>query len=59
MADIAPDALGDTHDLNRRRFLIGGTLAAAAGVVYARLPSKSVDFLGKRKLEAIIPLQIG
>lgn len=59
MADTAPDALGDTRDLNRRRFLIGGTLAAAAGVVYARLPSKPTDFLGKRKLEAIIPLQVG
>lgn len=59
MADSVADALGQTRDLSRRRFLIGGTFAAAAGVVYARLPSRPVDLLGKRKLDAIIPLKIG
>jgi len=59
VADSVADALGQTRDLSRRRFLIGGTFAAAAGVVYARLPSRPVDLLGKRKLDAIIPLKIG
>lgn len=46
-------------DVNRRRFLIGGALAAGSAVAYARRPTQPVDFLGERKLEAVIPKQIG
>ena len=45
--------------VGRRRFLIGGMFAAASAVAWARKPTQSVDFLGKRKLENIIPQQIG
>lgn len=45
--------------VGRRRFLIGGMFAAGSAVAWARKPTQSVDFLGKRKLENIIPQQIG
>jgi EpsI family protein len=53
------DALPGAPGVGRRRFLIGGMLAAGSAIAYARQPTQSVDFLGKRKLEAIIPQQIG
>lgn len=53
------DALPGAPGVDRRRFLIGGTLVAGSAIAYARQPTQSVDFLGKRKLEAIIPQQIG
>lgn len=45
--------------LDRRRFLIGGVLAAGAATAYARKPSEPVDFLGSRKLDDLIPKRIG
>ena len=45
--------------VGRRRFLIGGALAAGSAVAWARKPTQSIDFLGKRKLEDIIPQQVG
>lgn len=45
--------------LDRRRFLIGGALAAGAATSYARKPTESVDFLGSRKLENLVPKKIG
>jgi EpsI family protein len=45
--------------LDRRRFLIGGMLAAGAAVSYARKPTETFDILGSRKLDALVPKQIG
>lgn len=45
--------------VDRRRFLIGGVMVAGAATAYARQPTQSVDFLGDRKLDAIIPKRIG
>jgi EpsI family protein len=45
--------------LDRRRFLIGGALAAGSVAAFARKPSQSVDILGTRKLEALVPKRIG
>ena len=40
--------------LDRRRFLVGGLLAAGAATAYARKPSEVVSYLGDRKLEDLI-----
>ncbi|GAA4000725.1 exosortase-associated protein EpsI, V-type [Sphingomonas humi] len=54
------EAVGtSTRGLDRRRFLIGGVMAAGAATTYARLPSKPVDYLGSRKLEKLVPKKIG
>lgn len=45
--------------LDRRRFLIGGLMVAGAATAYARQPSQSVNLLGDRKLEDVIPKRIG
>lgn len=50
---------GRAHPLDRRRFLIGGLLAAGAATAFARQPSEVVSYLGDRKLEDLIPKQIG
>lgn len=55
----AAAAPGDRPHLDRRRFLIGGVMAVGAATAYARLPNQAVDVLGKRKLEDLIPKQIG
>lgn len=46
-------------NLDRRRFLIGGALAASAAAAFARKPDESIDYLGARKLEDIVPKKIG
>lgn len=53
------DPVVDKSSLDRRRFLIGGLLAAGSATVFARTPRENVDVLGKRKLDNIIPKQIG
>jgi EpsI family protein len=51
---------GDRHDgLTRRKFALGFAFAAVAGVAAARQPSQTVDYLGKNKLEKILPEKIG
>ena len=45
--------------LTRRKFALGLVFAGAAGVAAARQPSTHVDYLGKRKLEDILPEKIG
>jgi EpsI family protein len=56
---MVPDGGLPGSSLNRRRFLIGGMLAAGSGVAFARKPTEKIDYLGGRKLEAIVPKQIG
>ena len=53
------DGIAPAWSLDRRRFLIGGVLAAGAATAYARKPTQSVDYLGSRKLEDLIPKRIG
>ncbi len=54
----APPESG-TFSLDRRKLLLGGAFGAAAAVAALRQPYKNVDTLGKRKLEDVIPKQIG
>lgn len=55
----AADRADASRPLDRRRFLIGGILAAGSAVAYARQPTESVDYLGSRKLDDIVPRHIG
>lgn len=45
--------------LTRRKFALGLAFASVAGVAAARQPSKSVDYLGKNKLDEILPEKLG
>jgi EpsI family protein len=45
--------------LTRRKFALGIAFAGAAGVAAARQPSIRVDYLGKNKLEQVLPERIG
>ena len=50
----------DRHaGLTRRKFALGFAFATVAGVAAARQPSKTVDYLGKDKLEKLLPEKIG
>lgn len=45
--------------LDRRKFVLGLAFAGAAGAAAARQPRERIDYLGKKKLENIIPKNIG
>jgi EpsI family protein len=45
--------------LTRRKFALGVAFAGAAGIAAARQPSVRVDYLGKGKLEQVMPEKIG
>lgn len=45
--------------MSRRKFALGLAFASVAGVAAARQPTKSIDYLGKSKLENVIPNKIG
>lgn len=45
--------------IDRRKLLVGGLLAASSAAVWARQPSERIDYLGNRKLDDLIPKQIG
>lgn len=45
--------------LDRRKLLLGLLFAGSAGIVYARQPRTPIDYLGKTKLEQLIPKKIG
>jgi EpsI family protein len=45
--------------MTRRKFGLGLAFASVAGVAAARLPNKNLDYLGKQKLESVIPDKIG
>lgn len=47
------------HALTRRKFGLGIAFASVAGVAAARKPSKSVDYLGKVKLDDVLPDKVG
>lgn len=44
---------------SRRDLLIGGMLAAAAGIAWAREPTHRIASIGKDQLDKIVPLHIG
>jgi EpsI family protein len=45
--------------ITRRKFALGLAFASVAGVAAARQPSKNVDYLGKAKLEDVLPEKVG
>jgi EpsI family protein len=45
--------------LGRRKFILGGTFLASAGLAAALIPRREINLLGKHKLEQIAPNQIG
>lgn len=45
--------------ITRRKFALGLAFASVAGVAAARQPTKTIDYLGKAKLEQVIPEKIG
>lgn len=44
---------------SRRELLIGSLFAVAAGTTAARMPSQPLNYLGKNKLENVVPKTIG
>lgn len=56
MADWAGS---DGAGLDRRKLLVGLLFAGSAGVVFARQPREPIDYLGKTKLEQLVPKTIG
>lgn len=46
-------------DLTRRKFALGLAFAGAAGVAAARQPNVRIDYLGKNKLDQVLPEKIG
>jgi EpsI family protein len=48
-----------TEPIDRRQLLIGGLMAASAGLVFARQPKEQIDYLGQGKLETLIPKSFG
>lgn len=53
--DVAQSGLS----LSRRKFALGLAFASVAGVAAARQPSQTLDYLGKDKLEKVIPERFG
>lgn len=45
--------------LTRRKFALGFAFASVATIAAARLPTTKVDYLGKNKLDEIMPEQVG
>jgi len=45
--------------LTRRKFALGLAFASVAGIAAARQPTKNVDYLGKNKLDKILPEKLG
>ena len=45
--------------LSRRKFALGLVFMSAAGVAAARQPTQNIDYLGKHKLEEVLPEKIG
>jgi len=44
---------------DRRKFLLGLLFGSAAGVAAARQPSRRIDYLGRQRLEDLVPKTIG
>lgn len=46
-------------EINRRKFMLGLLFCSAAGAAFARQPRARLDYLGRGKLDHLIPQQIG
>jgi EpsI family protein len=53
------DSVNGGTMLNRRKFALGLAFASVAGVAAARQPTIKVDYLGKNKLDEILPEKVG
>ena len=56
---MTDDVAESGMSLSRRKFALGLAFASVAGVAAARQPSKTLDYLGKDKLEKVIPERFG
>jgi EpsI family protein len=56
---MSDDTVNSGSSLTRRKFALGLAFASVAGVAAARLPNKSIDYLGKTKLDDILPQKVG
>lgn len=45
--------------LDRRKFTLGLAFASVAGIAAARQPTKNIDYLGKLKLDEVLPEKLG
>jgi EpsI family protein len=56
---VSDDVERNARMMTRRKFGLGLAFASVAGVAAARLPNKNLDYLGKQKLEKVIPEKVG
>ena len=56
MSEAHPDT---DYMLTRRKFALGAAFASIAGVAAARQPTKNIDYLGKNKLDKLLPERLG
>jgi EpsI family protein len=54
-----PESDMDEPGFDRRSVVIGAAFAATAAIAEARQPRKNIDYLGKSKLEDVIPTTVG
>ena len=56
---MSDDIVTSGHMLTRRKFALGVAFASVAGVAAARQPTTNVDYLGKNKLDKVLPEKLG
>jgi EpsI family protein len=56
---VSEESLREGTVLTRRKFALGLAFASVAGIAAARQPTTKIDYLGKGKLENILPKKIG
>ena len=56
---MSDDTATTGHMLTRRKFALGVAFASVAGVAAARQPTKNIDYLGKNKLDKVLPEKLG
>ena len=56
---MSDGGVGKGAVLTRRKFALGIAFASVAGIAAARQPTKNVDYLGKNKLDEILPEKLG
>ena len=56
---MSDEPVATGHMLTRRKFALGVAFASVAGVASARQPTKNVDYLGKNKLDKVLPEKLG
>ena len=49
----------DEATITRRKFVLGAAFASVTGLAAARQPTKRIDYLGKNKLEKLLPETLG